>query len=108
MGDGCLTDKSWTLLQHFFKILQRQHLNTHVAAALIWCEWAAQVRGAGSKSGTLEKAMLEAHAARTLAEGSYQDARFSLPPGFLGGATGSRPHHLYFCLGHYAFPLPKH
>ena len=67
---------------------------THVAAALIWCQWAAQVRGAGSKSGTMEKALLEAHAARTLAEGSYQDARFSLPPGFLGGATGSRPHHL--------------
>ncbi len=47
-----------------------------------------QVRGGGSKLGTLEKAMLEAQAARTIAEGSYQDARFSLPPGFLGGATG--------------------
>ena len=65
-----------------------------MAAALTWCQCAAQVRGAGSKSGTLEKALLEAHAARTLAEGDYQDARFSLPPGFLGGATGPRSPHL--------------
>ena len=48
-----------------------------------------QVRGAGSKSGTMEKAKIEAQAARSLAETSYQDQRFSLPPGFLSGPAGA-------------------
>ena len=53
-----------------------------------------QIRGSGSKSGTMEKAKQEAHAARTLAESSYQDDRFSLPPGFLKGSQGDDDHAL--------------
>ena len=48
-----------------------------------------QVRGAGSKSGTLEKAAQEAHAVRTLAEVTYQDERFRVPPGFLSTPQGA-------------------
>ncbi len=33
---------------------------------------------------------MEAQAARSLAETSYQDQRFSLPPGFLSGPAGSK------------------
>ena len=59
-----------------------------------------QVRGAGSKSGTLEKAAQEAHAVRTLAEVTYQDERFTVPPGLLstpqGAFFGATPHMLAF------------
>lgn len=48
-----------------------------------------QIRGSGSKSGTMEKAVQEAHAARTLAESCYQDDRFSLPPGFVSATLGN-------------------
>ena len=57
-----------------------------------------QVRGSGSKSGTLEKAAQEAHAVRTLAEVTYQDERFRVPPGLLstpqGASLGASPHML--------------
>lgn len=33
---------------------------------------------------------MEAQAARSLAETSYQGERFSLPPGFLKGSVGSK------------------
>ena len=33
---------------------------------------------------------MEAQAARSLAETSYQDQRFSLPPGFLSGPAASK------------------
>ena len=59
-----------------------------------------QVRGAGSKSGTFEKAAQEAHAVRTLAEVTYQDERFRVPPGLLstpqGAFFGATPHMLAF------------
>ncbi len=67
-----------------------QQCSKHMASMQAQNTRFLQIRGAGSKSGTMEKAKIEAQAARSLAETSYQDQRFSLPPGFLSGPTGSK------------------